>query len=315
MAGLVFVGCAQAFMLAFGSALPQFSTLIDSSMTLVRMLLGDFDLGALRRVAPFTGPLLFLIFIFLVCFVLLNMFVAILSEAYMKAKVCVFGDRIYKQDEEKWVGVPPFLFYVKLKLKEAVNGFFMLPFQLYGVYQGWRKRNQVGNEGKEKQSLARQDSHALDGAEHRLGLIAPVDRYIPIDLPKKKKKIHKRSAVVWRDWNNNGLHTASWVGGKEGGPSGENAMETSETVVTILKRIEVLEDRLLDPNATEQTSLEDSILGKLPSSIEDRLFDKLEAVVQHNNDSLVTILEERWKSMAPESSSILPGPLPPLEPR
>jgi hypothetical protein len=42
--------------------------------------------GALRRVAPFSGPLLFLIFIFLVCFVLLNMFVAILSEAYMKAK-------------------------------------------------------------------------------------------------------------------------------------------------------------------------------------------------------------------------------------
>jgi hypothetical protein len=43
-------------------------------------------------------------------------------------QVCVFGDRIYKQDEEKWVGVPPFLYYVKLKLKGAVNGFFMLPF-------------------------------------------------------------------------------------------------------------------------------------------------------------------------------------------
>eukprot|EP01052_Picozoa_sp_SAG31_P010200 SAG31_NODE_550_length_14214_cov_3.054269_12_plen_207_part_01 len=88
MASVVFVGCAQAFHMSFGSELLQYSTLFDSLMTLVAMLLGHFDLPALQRV----GPLLFVVFILLVGFVLLNMFVAILSESY--AKVRIFSYRL-----------------------------------------------------------------------------------------------------------------------------------------------------------------------------------------------------------------------------
>jgi hypothetical protein len=45
-----------------------------------------------------TGALLFIIYILLGVFVLLNMFIAILTEAYDKAKVRVFGDSEYEQE-------------------------------------------------------------------------------------------------------------------------------------------------------------------------------------------------------------------------
>ena len=64
--------------------------------------------GARRWVAA----LLFTTFIFLCFFVLLNMFIAILTESYEKAKVEVFGDAQHEREDE-WVGAIPFVHYIK----------------------------------------------------------------------------------------------------------------------------------------------------------------------------------------------------------
>lgn len=73
MFSIVFLACGQAFMLAFGPSLRDFSTFGESMMSLFRALLGDFDYPSLAEADPVSGPVLFTIFIFLVLFVLLNM--------------------------------------------------------------------------------------------------------------------------------------------------------------------------------------------------------------------------------------------------
>jgi hypothetical protein len=143
---IVFCSCAQAFLMAFGPNLRNFSTFLRALMTLFRALLGDFDYVCaadtrcrcialsgrrfvLRSAADSVRPLpqesleeggarrwvaalLFTTFIFLCFFVLMNMFIAILTESYEKAKVEVFGDAQHEREDE-WVGAIPFVHYIK----------------------------------------------------------------------------------------------------------------------------------------------------------------------------------------------------------
>jgi len=125
MFGIVFCSCGQAFLLAFGPNLRDYSTFGKSIMSLFRALLGDFDYPSLEDADPVVGPILFTIFIFLVLFVLLNMFIAILTEAYEKAKVEVFGDAVHER-EECWEGAVPFLEYLKRAIAYGVR--WAVPF-------------------------------------------------------------------------------------------------------------------------------------------------------------------------------------------
>jgi len=61
----------------------------------------------LFQVDSLIGPLLFISFIILGGLFLLNVFIAILSEAYEKAKIQVFGDA-FDEHEEEWKGAPTF---------------------------------------------------------------------------------------------------------------------------------------------------------------------------------------------------------------
>jgi len=70
---IVFLSCGQAFLLAFGPNLRDFSTFGEAMISLFRALLGDFDYPSLADADPVVGPVLFTVFIFLVLFVLLNM--------------------------------------------------------------------------------------------------------------------------------------------------------------------------------------------------------------------------------------------------
>lgn len=55
-------------------------------MTLFRIILGDFNFQALRDAQSLLGPTYFLVYIFFVFFVLINMFIAIINDAYMEVK-------------------------------------------------------------------------------------------------------------------------------------------------------------------------------------------------------------------------------------
>merc|ERR1719502_1041484 len=83
---IIMFSYAQAFHMAFGMDLADFKGGVTSIFTLMRMILGDFDFEALRANNKYLGPLLFLTFIVLVFFILLNMFLAIINDAYTVVK-------------------------------------------------------------------------------------------------------------------------------------------------------------------------------------------------------------------------------------
>jgi hypothetical protein len=73
-------------MLCFGAKLPGFATMGGSASTLLSSLLGDFEFEEMRSANPFLGPVFFILFMLIGVFVMLNMFIAIISDAYMETK-------------------------------------------------------------------------------------------------------------------------------------------------------------------------------------------------------------------------------------
>ena len=58
----------------------------SSMTTLLSAMLGDFDFGALREAHWLLGPVFFVSFMTIGVFVMLNMFIAIISDAYCDTK-------------------------------------------------------------------------------------------------------------------------------------------------------------------------------------------------------------------------------------
>lgn len=79
---VVLYGFSSCFMVMFGNRLGDFRNLTHSGLSLLRSLLGDFDLGELSRGQYFWGPLLFVLYVCLAVFVVLNILIAIISDAY-----------------------------------------------------------------------------------------------------------------------------------------------------------------------------------------------------------------------------------------
>jgi hypothetical protein len=79
---IVFTGFSQAYVLVFQARISEFRTLGQTMYSLMIGLLGDFDFYSLQQAHGYMGPFLFMIFIGLAVFVVLNMLIAIISEAY-----------------------------------------------------------------------------------------------------------------------------------------------------------------------------------------------------------------------------------------
>ena len=56
------------------------------SFTLFRIILGDFNFQALQQANRILGPTYFILYVFFVFFVLLNMFLAIINDTYSEVK-------------------------------------------------------------------------------------------------------------------------------------------------------------------------------------------------------------------------------------
>jgi hypothetical protein len=83
---IVFMSYAQFGYLLFGPKLYDFSSLSFAAYTLMRTMLGDFDFPALKEAHPTIGPFFFIFYIFVVFFILLNMFLAIINDTYSEVK-------------------------------------------------------------------------------------------------------------------------------------------------------------------------------------------------------------------------------------
>ena len=83
---IVFMAYAQFGFLLFGPKLYDFSKMSYSAYTLMRTMLGDFDFPAFQAAHPVIGPVFFIFYIFVVFFILLNMFLAIINDTYSEVK-------------------------------------------------------------------------------------------------------------------------------------------------------------------------------------------------------------------------------------
>lgn len=83
---IVLIGSGQGFYLAFGMDNLDYRGFVFSILALLRMAVGDFDYGALVESQFLLGPVFFWIYIVLVFFVLMSMFIAMVSEAYEDAR-------------------------------------------------------------------------------------------------------------------------------------------------------------------------------------------------------------------------------------
>ena len=83
MFAIVFIAYGIMANLLFGTALVQYSSFERTLITLFLVTLGDFDYTELEDVTHIFAPIFFFSFIVFVFFVLLNMFIGIINEAYI----------------------------------------------------------------------------------------------------------------------------------------------------------------------------------------------------------------------------------------
>ncbi|VEN45620.1 unnamed protein product [Callosobruchus maculatus] len=79
---IVFCAYSELGYMLFGNVVEDFSSIGLAMFTLLRTTLGDFQYDEIERADKVLAPMYFLSFIYLVFFVLLNMFLAIISDTY-----------------------------------------------------------------------------------------------------------------------------------------------------------------------------------------------------------------------------------------
>jgi len=82
--GIILYGFAQAHVMVFGDYLSDFRTIENSCFTLLRSLLGDFDFVAMQEADTTMGPVFFVLYVSIAVLVILNMIIAIISDAYVE---------------------------------------------------------------------------------------------------------------------------------------------------------------------------------------------------------------------------------------
>ncbi|PAA70221.1 hypothetical protein BOX15_Mlig009158g1 [Macrostomum lignano] len=83
---IIFFAFAQLGYLIFGTQVQDFREFQQAIFTLFRIILGDFDFNSLQTAHRVLGPLYFLLYVFFVFFVLINMFLAIINDTYSEVK-------------------------------------------------------------------------------------------------------------------------------------------------------------------------------------------------------------------------------------
>ncbi|KAJ8281443.1 hypothetical protein GJAV_G00067760 [Gymnothorax javanicus] len=83
---IIFLAYAQLAYLVFGTQVNDFSTFQACIFSQFRIILGDFEFSEIEEANRILGPLYYTTFVFLVFFILLNMFLAIINDTYSEVK-------------------------------------------------------------------------------------------------------------------------------------------------------------------------------------------------------------------------------------
>eukprot|EP00753_Platysulcus_tardus_P011649 PLAT3302.42.p1 GENE.PLAT3302.42~~PLAT3302.42.p1 ORF type:complete len:759 (+),score=391.94 PLAT3302.42:40-2316(+) len=86
---LVMFACSLPFMMAFGTKVFAYRTLSSSFFGLLGAMMGELSFEELRQAHRTLGPVFYISFVVLLVFTLVNVFVAIVLEAYTDAKTAI----------------------------------------------------------------------------------------------------------------------------------------------------------------------------------------------------------------------------------
>ncbi|EQC37478.1 hypothetical protein SDRG_05081 [Saprolegnia diclina VS20] len=83
---IALLGSALSFHMAFGADLERYYSFWASFIGLLSILQGELDLLELQKSNRILGPIFFVVFVTLMFFVILNMFIVVISDAFAEAK-------------------------------------------------------------------------------------------------------------------------------------------------------------------------------------------------------------------------------------
>ena len=86
LVSFIFIGLATTAYLAFGHSDRHFSTIEFAILTVFEIKSGFFEYSDMEKADRFIAPLFFTITMFLIRFILLNLFIAILADAYTRVR-------------------------------------------------------------------------------------------------------------------------------------------------------------------------------------------------------------------------------------
>lgn len=131
---IFFIAYGQLSYILFGDRLEDYQSFPRTLFTLFRIILGDFNLVALRADSPLLGPLYFLSYVFFCFFLLLNMFFAIINDSYSNVK------------EENANMDPEFLLsdYLKLNYTRITDRLTLKHKRLLDIHHIIESSNQTG---------------------------------------------------------------------------------------------------------------------------------------------------------------------------
>ncbi|XP_017836682.1 polycystin-2-like [Drosophila busckii] len=181
---ILFIAYGELGLLLFGSDVKDFKDFSTAVLTMVRMIGGDFDYFKLETDHQILGPIFFLSYLFIMFYIILNMFLAAIVLAYRTATKTV----IYK---------PNFLWYVIKKI------LFRLTFGLVAAptYPRLRADMQFDEHNLKQLHLLHEYTEAEEDMEilcTRLNLIEETFRGFTNTLTdliadaKKRNRKHKR---------------------------------------------------------------------------------------------------------------------------
>ncbi|KAK5649665.1 hypothetical protein RI129_000694 [Pyrocoelia pectoralis] len=94
---IVFIVFGLFGYMMFHSQVAEFSSYGVAMFTLFRAILGEFDYEAIESANSYVAPIYFILFMFVVFFIMLNMFLAIINEAYYHVKLDIAARHKHKQ--------------------------------------------------------------------------------------------------------------------------------------------------------------------------------------------------------------------------
>jgi len=141
---ILFVGFVVMGLNIFGMQAPSYNTILNTLGTLFLILLGEFDYAEMNAVSRIWAIIFFIIFVLFMFFVVLNIFLAILNDAY----TVVHTQNIWEELEKR----KPLSLREKFEVRRAM----------------WRERRNIARINKLKREKVKQEKKRKKELEKHL---------------------------------------------------------------------------------------------------------------------------------------------------